>query len=115
METAQKQPDIRVELKVPHLLGCQQVFSSPQTPYQRIYQAQKAAGWSQIFQLARFPALCDVHPSRAVNQVRVARLDRNHFELCMGSLKDMLKASREVPPSPLPLSKLSAMFANFNE
>eukprot|EP00667_Euglena_gracilis_P005047 EG_transcript_5077 len=31
-------------------------------------------------------------------EVRVARLDRNHFELCMGSLKDMLKASREADP-----------------
>eukprot|EP00668_Euglena_longa_P000334 GGOE01000435.1.p1 GENE.GGOE01000435.1~~GGOE01000435.1.p1 ORF type:complete len:613 (+),score=232.50 GGOE01000435.1:208-1839(+) len=32
------------------------------------------------------------------DEVRVARLDRSHFELCMGPLKDILKSSRSADP-----------------
>jgi len=31
-------------------------------------------------------------------EVRAARLERKHFELCMGSLKDLLQSSRQVDP-----------------
>jgi CRP-like cAMP-binding protein len=34
----------------------------------------------------------------ASDEVRAARLERNHFELCMGSLKDLLKSSRKLDP-----------------
>eukprot|EP00667_Euglena_gracilis_P006572 EG_transcript_6625 len=32
------------------------------------------------------------------DEVRTARLERKHFELCMGSLKDLLKSSRKLDP-----------------
>jgi|EP00670_Eutreptiella_braarudii_P005366 CRP-like cAMP-binding protein len=32
------------------------------------------------------------------DEVRTARLERKHFEMCMGSLKDLLKSSRQADP-----------------
>ena len=47
-----------------------------------------------LYQQSRFQEPC--HNTSHPLQVRTARLERKHFEMCMGSLKDLLKSSRQV-------------------